>query len=72
LKDIKLSKQYYNFLSQLLYKLLFYEKWQKIILKDKFEKAIPPRLYVPLNVIMYMIKNINNIENILKYLIKNR
>ncbi len=72
LKDIKLSKGNYNLLIHLLYKLIFYEKWEKEILGDKFIKAIPPKIYVPMNVLLYMIQHINEPEKILKYLIKNR
>ena len=72
LKDIKLSKENYNLLIHLLYKLVFYEKWEKDILGNKFTKAIPPKLYVPMNVLLYMIQHINETEKILKYLIKNR
>ena len=72
LKNLDLSKENYNFLLQILFKLIFYEKYERIILGDKFTKAIPPRLYVPMNVILYMIVHIYEPLNILKYLITNK
>ena len=45
---------------------------KKNILGNKFIKAIPPKLYIPLDCILYMIKNIYEPEKIIRYLIKNK
>ena len=72
LDGLNLTKYNKEFLLQILYKIIFYEKYEKIILGNKFEKSIPPRLYVPMNVILYMVKHIYEPENILRYLLKNK
>jgi hypothetical protein len=69
---MKLSNENYNLFIKLLYKLLFYNVWEKSILGNKFNEAIPPKIYVPFNVMYYMIQNMNNPEKIIKYLIKNK
>ena len=71
LNNIELTKKNYDFLLKILFKILFYEKYEKIILGNKFKIAIPPRLYVPMNVILYMIQNIYYPKKILNYLINN-
>ena len=72
LENVKLTKENHKFLMNILYKLIFYENFQKSILGNKFVKAIPPRLYVPLDCILYIIKNIYHPDKIIKYLIKNK
>jgi len=72
LDKLKLTKENHNFLLRILYKIIFYEKYEKKILGDKFIKAIPPKLYIPLDCILFIIKNIYEPEKIVKYLIKNK
>ena len=68
LEGLKLSKENENFLLQLLYRLIFWEKYERNILK--VDTPIPPFLLVPMNVILYMIKHIYQPIKIIKYLIK--
>lgn len=72
LEGVKLTKYNHKFLMNILYKVIFYEKFEKNILGNKFIKAIPPKLYIPLDCILYMIKNIYEPEKIIRYLIKNK
>lgn len=72
LQHLNLTKENHKFLMNILFKIIFYEKYERMILGDKFTKAIPPKLYLPLNVIIYMVKHIYEPEKILKYIIKNR
>ena len=72
LNNIELTNENYDFLLKILFKILFYEKYEKIILGNNFKIAIPPKLYVPMNVILYIIQNIYYPKKILNYLIKNK
>ena len=64
-----LTKENHHFLINILYKLLFYEKYQKNLLGNKFTKSIPPKFYIPLDCILFIIKHIYYPEKILKFLI---
>jgi hypothetical protein len=68
LEGLELSKENEDFLLRILYRLLFWEKYERDVLK--VDTPIPPFLLVPMNVILYMIKNIYEPEKIIKYLIK--
>lgn len=68
----KMSKEIENYLLLKMYVLIYYEKWQIQVLGDKFKKIIPLNLIVPLNVILYFVKNIYNVPAVLKYFLENR
>jgi len=72
LDKLELTKENQKFLMNILYKIIFYEKYEKMILGNKFTKSIPPKLYIPLDCILFIIKNIYDPEKIVKYLIKNK
>jgi hypothetical protein len=55
-------------LSQYLYKLLDYENFEKQLVKKDID-YIPPKLLLPIDTILFMIKNITNIKKILLFLI---
>jgi hypothetical protein len=52
-----------------LFKLLFTQKFQKVILGKNFKKTIEFKTYAPLVDIIYCLTNIENIENVIHYLI---
>lgn len=72
LDNINLNDETRIFLNNTLYKLLFYEKIQKNILKNKFIKTIKPYLLISLDKILFTISNIDKPQKILEYLITNR
>ncbi len=57
-------------LMQHLYKIIYYEDFEKNILKKNIKKIIKPKLYLPLDTITFIIKNINNLNLILEHLIQ--
>jgi hypothetical protein len=65
----KISKK---FLSISIYKILFYDKFEKYLLGDKLTKPIAPDLLLPKNIIIYIIGHFLDVKKILEYLIKNR
>jgi hypothetical protein len=67
-KQLKNKEQ----LIQKLYKLLFTEQWQKDVLNDTYIKTIPIELRIPLNIILYIIKNIDDVTKVLHYVINNK
>jgi hypothetical protein len=50
-----------------LFTIIYPKKYQKIILKNKFKKVIFPKLRCSIKDIIFLIKNKNNIKNIIKY-----
>ena len=72
LDKIQLTRENRHFLMNTLYKIMFYEKYERQLLGSKFTKAIPPRLYVPLDRILYIVQNIYDPAKIIKYMIMNR
>lgn len=58
-------------LIKLLFKLLYAEKFQRLLLKDNFIKYIKFELNLPLATILFIIKNINYEKQILNYLLIN-
>ena len=68
----KMSKEIENYMILKMYILIYYEKWQIQVLGDKFKKIIPLNLIVPLNVILYFVKNIYNVPAVLEYFLENR
>lgn len=67
-----LNKDKTKFLTYKLFKLINYEKWQRRSLKDNELKGVPPDYMIPLEAILYLVKNIYDPEKVLKYLIDNR
>jgi serine/threonine protein kinase len=65
------AKDKLDFLLKNLYKIMFYENWQKELLGDKFVEAIPPRFLVPMEQIIYIMQNLYDPKKITKYLVKN-
>jgi serine/threonine protein kinase len=57
--------------TQLIYKLMYYVKYQKGLLGTKFAGAVRPTLHIPINTILYIIANIERLDLILKYMIDN-
>lgn len=53
-----------------LFKLLFPERFQKLVLGKKYHKTIEFKTYIPLVDIVYCLMNINNLEIVIKYLIE--
>ena len=70
--DNKMSSKMKNFLILKLYILIYYEKWQIQVLGEEFKKVIPLNLIFPINVILYFLKNIYNVQTVLKYFLENR
>ena len=72
LPNRKLNKDNTNFFYKKLSKLLNYEKTQQEILKNKNFTGIKPNYLIPLNDILYLVKNIYNPKKVLLHLIKNK
>ena len=71
--DIKINN---DILSQSIYKIIFYKHFENKLLNDNNllnnnNNYIKPKLLLPLNVIIYLIKNIYNIKKCILYLINN-
>lgn len=67
-----LNKDNYDFLIHKLFKLLEWQKWQQRVLNDDTIKGIEPHYLIPLESILFMVKNIYNPKKVLEYLIKMR
>lgn len=63
IKKISLDKQMQLFLFDIMYP----EKFQIIIFGEKFQKIIPRILYIPLNDIIYFVKNYTDINLLINY-----
>jgi hypothetical protein len=59
-------------IEKFLFKLLYLEKFQRDALKSNFTKFIEFKLLLPLETILFIIKNMKNPDNILYYLLKNQ
>ena len=59
-----------NDLKFILYTIIYPDKYQKLIFKNKFKKIIPPSLRCDVQDIIYLIQNKNNIHNIINYFIQ--
>lgn len=68
----KMSKIHYEFLIDKLFKILEYEKFQQIVLKDTSIKGVAPEFNIPYDNVLFMISNIYNPEVILKHFITTR
>lgn len=66
-----LSSSNRQVLLQYLYKILCWEKFEKQLVGNESIKIIKPVLRLPLEIILFMIMHIDNIELILKHLLKN-
>jgi len=60
-----------NFFSQILYKIIFIDKYQKEIFGNKYKQTMPLFDCIPLGVVLYIIYNINDIQKVLVYLLNN-
>jgi len=69
LNEYKLLSKYTNNneLKYILFTIIYPEKYQKIIFKNKFNKIIYPKLRCNIEDIIYLIKNNNKINNIINY-----
>jgi len=68
----KWCKNSKTFLLKILYKILFFEKFERELLGDKFIEAIPLLYCIPLNVVLFIISNIYNTKDVLKYVVLNK
>lgn len=59
-----------NDLKFILYTIIYPDKYQKLIFKNKFKKIIPPLLRCDVQDIIYLIQNKNNIHSIINYFIQ--
>ena len=55
-------------LEQYVYKLLYYEDYEEQLIGDKI-KCVPPKLFLPLDDIKYLIKNIYDIKKCILFLV---
>ena len=53
-----------------LFKLLFPEKFQQVVLGKHYKKTIEFKTFIPLVDIVYCLMNIDNLEIVIKYLIE--
>jgi len=65
----KLNKDNYDFIIDKLYKLIEWKKWQQHILGDNTIQGVEPSYLIPLNDMLFLIKNLYNPKKILEYLI---
>jgi serine/threonine protein kinase len=72
LPESDLSESNEKFLRDKLFKLLHWDKWQKRVLNDNSIIPIEPTFMIPLEAILYLVKNIFDPEKVLKYLLENR
>ena len=72
LEGIKLHKGICDFLTNKLFKLLEWQKWQQRVLGDDNIKCIEPHYLIPLEYILFLAKNCYNPKKVLEYLIKMR
>jgi serine/threonine protein kinase len=68
----KLSRSNKHILSQYVYKIFYWDKFEKQLVENKSIKTIPPLLRLPLETIRFMIAHINDIDSILKYMLEHR
>ncbi len=66
-KTQKLNKEIKNDLINYLYKIIFYQKFQKEILGKKLKEPIPPIEFIPISNFIYMVCNIYQPKKILEY-----
>ena len=62
----KLNKDNYDFIIDKLYKLIEWKKWQQKILKDNTIQWVEPSYLIPLNDMLFLIKNLYNPKKILE------
>ena len=67
------NEEIYNIelIENTLYKILYQEEYQKQILKNNFTKFIPFKLLLPLDTILFIIKNMKHPDVILYFLLAN-
>jgi serine/threonine protein kinase len=68
----KLSRSNKHILSQYVYKIFYWDKFEKQLVENKSIKTIPPLLRLPLETIRFMIAHINDIDSILEYMLEHR
>ena len=68
----QLSKGVYDFLINKLFKLLEWQKWQQRVIGDDNIKCIEPHYLIPLENLLFLVKNIYNPKKVIEYLIKMR
>jgi hypothetical protein len=61
-----------SIINEMLFKLIYYEKWQRRVLNDESIVGVKPDYLMPLDTILYIIKHIYEPKQVLIYLIKNR
>ena len=66
----KLNKGNYDFIIHKLYKLLEWKKWQQKVIDDDTIQGIEPSYLIPLNDMLFLVKNIYNPKKILEHFIK--
>ena len=66
----KLNKDNYDFIIHKLYKLIEWKKWQQTVIGDDTIYGIEPSYLIPLNDMLFLIKNLYNPKKILKHFIK--
>lgn len=69
---INTNSGFINVLIDLLFKVLYYEKWQRRTLKDDTIVGVKPIYILPINTILYIVKNVYKPGKVLSYLIKER
>ncbi len=67
-----LTKEIKNDLINYLYKIIFYQKFQKEILGKKLKEPIPPIEFIPISNFIYMVCNIYQPKKIIEYFLFNR
>jgi hypothetical protein len=68
----KLSDDNHDFLIHTLYKLTEWKKWQQQILDDTTIEGKEPTYLIPLNNMLFLVKNLYNPKHILEYFIRKR
>ena len=68
LGDTKHSKENEVWLVRILYRIIYYDKYERAILGKKLKQVIPPQYLMPMNMSLFIIANIYDIDAILKYL----
>lgn len=72
IEHLDLSRENENFLLRSLFILLCYENYEKYLMGNKLKEVYPPIYMIPINVSLFIISNIYNVEKIIKYVIDNR
>jgi hypothetical protein len=69
---IGIDNMFKDILKVLLYKLIYYEQWQRKSLNDDTITGVKPNYLMPIDMLLYVIKYIYEPKKVLLYLIKSR